>query len=459
MDPRTFTVKPCPGAYAAKSAADIGSASSTRRDFFNSVGKVGDLEVLNSVGAGAVGTGLRTLASVSNSIRTGCGSLPTVIGDSLDQGANWVLGHMGIAPTVIESLQGLNPAIANQAFGQAKQIYENVKNGHFKITDIPYHLQDFQNLERLARGIYTAGDDRLNSLSSSCEASPYAIDLVARAPKYKFLFLVQFVAAPGYDRLNSALQGMAFVVKKSTRPHITTHTEDVNYYNFRTKVVTKTEFDEMTMTFHDDILNNTTKFYTAYSRAISPITNIAPNEVPTHGSLESRGMDFSGNTLASQYEGIPTSSYAASSGVTSGNTKQSIFKEIVLYHVFDNGGQVTAYHFITPRITQLAPDDVDMSVGNEGNELSVNFVYDSVYTETKTMAELNDLFIGAQSTAFYQLRNNDAASAMRGPNPNGINPYGPQTSGGPACDPMSPVNTKGGLDGLAIGGGFLGGFL
>ena len=63
MDPRTFTVKPCPASYAAKSSADIGNASSLRRDFFNSVGKLGDLQVLNSIGAGSIGTGLRTLGS------------------------------------------------------------------------------------------------------------------------------------------------------------------------------------------------------------------------------------------------------------------------------------------------------------------------------------------------------------------------------------------------------------
>jgi hypothetical protein len=74
MDPRSFTVSPCPAAYLGKSAADIGNSISSSRNFFNAVGKVGDLQVLNSIGAADIGTGLRTLASISNSIRTGCGS-------------------------------------------------------------------------------------------------------------------------------------------------------------------------------------------------------------------------------------------------------------------------------------------------------------------------------------------------------------------------------------------------
>ncbi|MGZ8924255.1 MAG: hypothetical protein ACXW2E_00095 [Nitrososphaeraceae archaeon] len=456
-DPRNFTVKPCPTAYAAKSRADIGSAISNRRDFFNSVGKLGDLEVLNDIGGGAIGEGLRTVASISNSIRTGCGALPSVIGDSIDQGANWVLDAIGISPAVVETLRGLHPGIANQAWGQAKVIFEQIQQGHFKVTDIPYYLQDFQNLERLIRGIYTPGDDRLNSLSPICEASAYALDLIARAPKYKFLFVVQFVAAPGYERLDSVLRGMAFVVKKSTRPKITYNMEDVNYYNNRTKVVTKAIFEEMNMCFHDDILNNTTQFYTAYTRAMSPITNLTPEMTPTHSSYESIGLDYVDNTLVSNYDDpinqmIPTNKYAASIGPLANNNKQSIFKEIMLYHVFDNGHKVTVYHFLNPRISQLIPDDVDMSVGNEGNELSISFMYDNIFVETKTMKELSSKFEGAQSDALYPLRYNDAASATRGPNPNGLNPYGASV-GSSSCDLMNTINTSG-IDTGIFNGGF-----
>lgn len=448
-DPRTFTVKPCPAAYASKSAANIGSAVSNRRDFFNAVGKVGDLQVLNSVGAGPIGTGLRTLSSISNSIRTGCGALPSIIGDSIDQGANWVLSNIGIAPTIIETLRSFNPAIANQAWGQAQQIYQQIQSGHFKVTDIPYYLQDFQNLERLVRGIYTPGDDRLNSLTPACEASPYAIDLIARAPKYKFLFVVQFVTSAGYGSLNDTLKGMAFVIKKSTRPKITYQTEDVNYYNFRTKVITKTMFEEMSMSFHDDTLNNTTTFYSAYTQIMSPITRLTPAESPTHDTFENLGMNFTSKT----------GKYAASLGIPLSNdrasNKQSIFKEIILYHLFDNGNKANVYHFLNPRITQLTPDDVDMSVGSEGNELTMNFVYDSVYVETKKTSDIDQALRGAQSDAFYQLRNNDAASAVRGPNTSGINPFGPPVGSQQSCDPMNPIDTRGSsVNQTIVGGGF-----
>lgn len=457
MDPRNFTVKPCPGAYAPKSGADISSASSARRSFGNAVGKVGDLAVLNSVGAGAIGTGLQTLAHVSNSIRTGCGSMPSIIGDSIEQGANWVLGHVGIAPTVVQALQGLNPGVANQAWGQAQQIYEQIQSGHFKATDIPSYLQDFQNLERLARGIYTPGNDRLNALSSACEASPYAIDLIPRSPKLKFLFLVEFLPSAGYSELDSILRGMAFVVKRSSRPKVSYEMEEVNYYNFRSMVTTRAEFGEMTMTFHDDTLNSATKVYGAYMKAMSPIANMRPSTMVNSDTMESNGMSFQSNTLVTGDSAIENNiagnNYAASIGPLANDTKQ-IFSKINLYHVFDNGTKATVYTFINPRISSMAPDDVDMSIGGEGSELTINFVYDSVYvTEDKPMSELSDTFIAAQTNAFYQLRNNETAESM-GPTNTGILPYGP-TVDGSSCDPLNPTNTGSASAGsLASGGGF-----
>lgn len=448
MDPRNFTVRPCPAAYAAKSVADITGAGGNRKDFFNSVGKIGDLEVLNDIGGGPVGESLRLLANISNTVRTGCGALPTIIGESIDTGANWVLSNLGFAPTVIEALKQFHPEIANQAWGQAQQIYQKIQNGTFTVAQIPDFLQDFQNLERLGRAIFTSGNDRLNSLSPACEASPYAIDLIARAPKFKFMFIVQFVTAPGYDSLDEILRGMAFVVKKSSRPKITFHTEDVNYYNYRTKLITRTEYDEMSMSFHDDITNNTTKVYNAYLRALSPAANQSPEIVPVN--LEQEGMSFVENTLTTNLDSIensiPVNTYAASLGPQVQDNKQQIFKKIVLYHIFDNGNTVTVYHFVNPRVTQLVPDDVDMSIGSEGNELTMTFVYDYVYVDTSVpMSKLTQVFEAAQSTAEYVLHDNPSSASV-GPsnNPNALNPFGPPTSGSISCDPMNPENTSSG---------------
>lgn len=455
-DPRTYTVKQCPPAYAARSGAGIGSATSARRDFANSVGKIGDLEVLNSVGGGSIGKGLRNLASISNAIRTGCGALPTAIGSSVDAGATWVLEQTGIASTAVDVLRGFHPGIANQAYGQAKAVFDQVKQGTFKSTDIPSVLQDFQNLERLARNIFVPGrGDAQSSLGGVCEASPYAVDLIARAPKFKFLFIVEFIPNPAYAALvvgGIPVLEMAFTVKKSSRPNIKFQTEDVNYYNYRTSNITKTTFEEMSMSFHDDIRNAATQFYTAYLKAISPIANIDPSGGHTNSSaLEGRGMDFKDN-LNVPYgivDEISSHRYASSSGTLAGDEK-TVFSRINLYHVFDYGNRMTVYNFINPRITSLTPDDLDMS-SSEGSELSITFNYDSVFVDPEVDLSTSNKYGNIrdkQPNAIYQMQYHGSTATM-GPNNNGLDPFGVSTSGSSTCDPLNKTDTKssGGVSG------------
>lgn len=418
-DPRSFTVKQCEPAYLPKSGGSISEATITRRNFFNSIGKIGDLEVLNDIGGGSVGRGLRNLASISNSIRVGQGALPSVIGSTVDAGANWVLAQTGLAVPVIETLRNFQPGMVNQAYGQAKVIYDQVKAGRFKLKDIPYVLQDLQNLERLGRNIFVPGrGDVQTTLGERCEASPYAVDMAARYPKYKFLFLVEFIADGRYGEMGTQYMGpldMAFVIKKSSRPNIKYVTEDVNYYNYRTKVVTKAEFEEMQMSFHDDSSNTAALFYNAYVRAMSPITGMYGPEMQPD-QLENSGMNFVGKTLtatdvAQQMGGLPSSSYASTTGTLVGDAKQ-VFSEIRLYHLFDNGHRMNVWRFFNPKITQLSLDEVDMSIGSDGNELSLNFSYDSVYLDPDvylkddTKYRIADL----QRGAVYNLRYNGPES-------------------------------------------------
>lgn len=441
MDPRNNAA----GAVAANIANAAASA------FASSIGGAGNIAAANGVSGGIVGVGLQNIAYISNSIRTGSGSLPPGIGSSVDQGTYWVLNQVGISTNAVQALSPFNSGVASQGLSTAQQVFQQTQLGQFKLSDIPLYITDLQNLLRLSNGVYNPNPNL--PINPTNSPSPYAEDLIARAPKFKFLFLVQFVTAAGYSSLDNIMRGLAFVVKKSTRPKVTFQTENVNYYNYRTKVIIKTEYEEMSMSFHDDTLNNATSFYAAYLQAMSPIANLTPSQSCTQDAFEQLGMNFVGNILVTN-QGTPTpiNTYAASIGPLNNDNKQGIFKEITLYHVFDVGNTVNVYHFINPRITQLVPDDVDMSVGNEGNELSIVFTYETVYVETVTMQSLDGTFRGAQSDAIYQLRYNGASSS--GPNTNGINPYGPLPIDNSNNNLLNPQTIPGIINGL---GGTVGG--
>lgn len=452
-DPRSnlFTVKACPPSYSASSDAKIATQTGSQFSALGALNKIGDLQVLNTSAAGTkIGQGLRTLASISNSVRSGCGALPTSIGgavgaglNSVDTGARWVLEQTGITQDKLDAVASFSPSIANQAYGQAKTIFQQVKQGHFKVSDIPGYLQDFQNLERLGRNIFTPQSwfDR-NKFAKVCEASPYAKDLIRRAPKFKFLFIVQFVFNDGYSDFSSLFgNDFAFVVKKSSRPSVKFDMEDINYYNFRTKLMTKTTFDEMQMSFYDDgtTQNSATQFVTNYMRAISPITNLGPSQTQLVDA-ENRSMDFGQIAQTTGFSDTTFFANSSSRGSLS-NDNATVLKEVILYHVFDYGQLVNVYHFFNPRVTTLTQDDVDMSIGNEANEVQIVFNYDSVYTELSVpMANIESTIVDAQGNATYKIRNVDSQTkAAIPPTYSPDDPVEPASSG---CAPSNPLNTS-----------------
>lgn len=428
---RTFGVKICTGPYIDSSLGENSQVQNDRRSFINSIGKIGDLEVLNDI-AGPIGEGLRTLTQTSNAIRTGCGAMPSIIGDSIDSGIDWVLGSMGIAKPVVDTLQGFNPGAVNHALGNARQIYDMVKSGKFKITDVPYYLQEFQNLERLIRGIYTPSQKQSKDLHKPCDASPYAVDLNYLQPKFKFLFLVQFKMDPSFPDMEHAMGNTAFVIKKTTRPKVKFTNEEVNYYNHRTTVTTRSEYEDIEMTFHDDNMNFAHNFFKKAVNTLVPSSNTP--QYLSRDQLEDYGMNFNNGSTG------PDPGYMASIGPLLNDSKQQIFQEIILYHVYGWGHNAVLYHFYNPHISVLELDDLDMAEGANGSEIRVSFKYDYLWVETKNMEDLN--LEGLQPQAVYPLRFNSAGKSTEGPNKLGVPPYGKVDLNPMRCNPLNTKDTR-----------------
>lgn len=338
------------------------------------LGKIGDLEIWNVLGGksgGKIGEGLRTLAKVSNSIRGGNGAQPTMIGSGVD----WVFEHLGLNSTDIDIAKSLNPGIANTALGQAKSMYEKIKQGNFRITDVPGVFSDMQELERLIGGIITPtqGPGTSSGIFEQCGASPYAMDLFRFAPKYKFLFIVQFEYTNPYMRLG--LNKLAFVVKTSTRPQIDFEMEDINKYNFHTKVKKKTVYNPMTMTFLDDDQNQAMMFMNSYLKAYSPIANV--NDPHITNAYEEHTLELNGKNRGKIYPGeINTDVSASSLGLLLNNSK-TVLSKVTLFHLYRQGQLMNVYEFYNPRISKLNLDDLDMN--GDCNEFTMDFSYDGLF--------------------------------------------------------------------------------
>jgi hypothetical protein len=221
-----------------------------------------------------------------------------------------------------------------------------------------------------SRGSLGAGGN-----AGGSEPSNYATELIAYAPKYKYLFVVEIEWKESYAQQMKDIQA-AFVIKNSTRPNINVEYEDINMYNFRTQVPRRVMYQPMTMRFYDDDKNQSMIFWNAYLKAVSPISNMT-----FPGMFDESGMGFDSLNSASAY-GFSTHNYSASYGPTNTPNEKDILKQINLYHMYNQGLLMNVYQFYNPRIESLVLDEVDMANGSDGTEVEITFKYDALNVST-----------------------------------------------------------------------------
>lgn len=362
-DPRKFTVKNCAAATNTRIADD-----QKRKDFFGSLGKIGDIEVLNRFGDGKITSGLRSLSKISDSIRTGDTNSAIIPNSS-----GYVLDAVGINQTAAQTAGQFNPGVLNRGTAQAESILVSVKAGEYKLEDIPNTITDLQNLGQLVDGIFNDGSGQRSTKENAiCGASPYAIDLIQYAPKYKFLFIVQITLSDDYQNgLEKTANNLAFVVKTSTRPNVNIEHEEVNMYNFWTRIPKRAIYEPVTMRFYDDNKGLAHLFYTSYLESISPIARLGGNNSSEPMSAEWLAINSMGfNEVDSKF--------AASLTALEGNNT-SIIKEIKLFHVYDYGKFMNVYHFYNPKLLTMNLDDLDAAESGSGNEIEFQFAYDAMH--------------------------------------------------------------------------------
>lgn len=189
------------------------------------------------------------------------------------------------------------------------------------------------------------------------------------APKMKFLFTVSFeyrdpaspLSLTGSDSLATA----TFDCKSATRPNINITYADINSYNYRYKVGTKTDYGTVTVSFYDDNKNTAHNLFTEYLKAVSPIANLSPDDFKndtldisnfaSYGPLEHKNGPLVRMTVTHHYN----SAYRDSEGYYS----------------------AVQYTYINPKIQTMSWDDLDMS-SSEAPLLTMTLVYDAVLINT-----------------------------------------------------------------------------
>jgi hypothetical protein len=119
----------------------------------------------------------------------------------------------------------------------------------------------------------------VNRNDGSWYATSYAHSLANSQfrPKLKFLFRVEFLFKPKVLEQFGATtaewaKNFSFMIKSVDRPKVDFEYEDINQYNFRTKVLKQIKHRALTMTFLDDVGNNVHEFFRFMMMVHSPIT-------------------------------------------------------------------------------------------------------------------------------------------------------------------------------------------
>lgn len=225
---------------------------------------------------------------------------------------------------------------------------------------------------------------QVNRNDGSWHATSYAAGAAnsTARPKLKFLFKVQFLFKPNIanaevKRLVDLLQkdqDFTYMVKSVDRPKVDYEYEDVNMYNFRTKVLKQIKHRELTLTFIDDVGNHVFNFFKLLMMAHSPITRQSANNYKSLAEVVSayssgNGMAFGvGNDLANR--GVIDSDI--------GNVIQAIrILQIFPDHTetLDNAVKAVAWDFVNPRIVSFDLEDMTHE-SSDPNGLTMQFDYD-----------------------------------------------------------------------------------
>lgn len=239
-----------------------------------------------------------------------------------------------------------------------------------------------ESFQRTTRTIGTTLKRTSDLFTEQYGSQGYASDLNAFHPKHKFIFKVVFRFNPEYAELfKMTSRDFSFLVMNIDKPKINFESEEVNHYNFRTKVVKKITHDPLTMTFIDDIKNKVFEFTELYRLCFSPQARRRATEMNTPMVTKDSGMNFSEHRELNVAMNASTASVSPMVGQS-----VNVLEQIILHQYFDYGVSVNSFHFMNPRILTMDWDDADHANSN-GDAINIQFDYDILYTETKRTAE------------------------------------------------------------------------
>lgn len=225
------------------------------------------------------------------------------------------------------------------------------------------------------------------------DPTPYASAIASGKgnfdPKTKFLFKVGFKLNPTVTnaaaRLNVDIdvlnRDLTFLVKQVDLPKVNFEYQEVNLYNFKTKVLKSIGHREISLSFYDDTGNRALDFVNVYMKLLRPSSRM----VPTRGTaLENYGMAFDGSLSA-----LDSAGRAALLGGAINILDQIIIEQYYIDRttpIAFGALLMNSYVLTNPRIESFDIGDVNYEEGSSPAMINATFNFDTLHIQTKLEA-------------------------------------------------------------------------
>lgn len=194
---------------------------------------------------------------------------------------------------------------------------------------------------------------------------------MTRLPKLGFIYFVEFIFDNSVNMLipRDQLEDLGFLAKKVDLPKFKIATQTVNQYNRKSNIQTKLTYEPISIEFHDDNSEITTRLWQSYVQYF-----YADSKYNNAGNFT---QEFVGDT---KYQGNNTYGYAPQP-----SQNKPFFYQINIYVLHQ--GNFSQYSIANPIVSQWDHDTVQQDQGVKMLQNKITFVYDNVAYNSGVIAQ------------------------------------------------------------------------
>ncbi len=203
----------------------------------------------------------------------------------------------------------------------------------------------------------------------------YVDDNQIRAPKYGFLYYINFIINQAAV-IDSVDKNIGIYVKRIDLPKFNIKTETLNQYNRKTVITTGLNYSPVSVDFHDDNAGITNTLWASYYKHYFADSN----------------YDTGTNNVPRQFKDTKFGKEDYEYGMYNRGVDDGFFERIDIYVLHHTLQEFTKISLINPKITEWRHDSLNQAEGTKVLSNTMTLAYENVfYTKGTHKGNINQL--------------------------------------------------------------------